>query len=507
MKAIFSTFAPVVHPFTPHSALLRLSLSLVTAFLLAAAPAWAAAAPKLKTDNSPLPADARPAWTFKPIVKKVTPSVVNIYSAKTVRQTPAFAPFFDDPFFRQFFGVPFENVPRERREQSLGSGVIVTEDGYILTNNHVVDGADEIKVALADDKSVYDAKVIGTDPQTDIAVLKIEGKNLPAITITDSDQLEVGDIVLAIGNPFGVGQTVTMGIVSAKGRGGMGIVDYEDFIQTDASINPGNSGGALVDAAGRLVGINQSIISRSGGNQGIGFSVPINLARYVMERLIADGKVTRGYLGVMIQPVTPDLAKEFKLPDNTGALIGDVTKDSPAEDAGLKEGDVIIEFNGKKVTDSRHLRLMVSQTAPGTKADVKLLRDGKEKSLTVKLGALPDGGLARSDGRPGGLRRSQQADALDGVTVDDLDARSRRQFNIPNQVQGALVVNVEPDSPAAAAGLQPGDVILEINRQRVENADEAVRLSEQVKGNRVLLRVYSRGGSRFVVVEVKPARR
>ncbi|HEY9173833.1 MAG TPA: Do family serine endopeptidase, partial [Verrucomicrobiae bacterium] len=406
MKTILVASTPLARSFArQRSAFLRLSLSLTAVLWLAAAPAWAAATPKLKTDNSPLPADARPALTFKPIVKKVTPSVVNIYSAKTVRQTPAFAPFFDDPFFRQFFGVPFENVPRERREQSLGSGVIATEDGYILTNNHVVDGADEIKVALADDKSVYDAKVIGTDPQTDIAVLKIEGKNLPAITITDSDQLEVGDIVLAIGNPFGVGQTVTMGIVSAKGRGGMGIVDYEDFIQTDASINPGNSGGALVDAAGRLVGINQSIISRSGGNQGIGFSVPINLARYVMERLIADGKVTRGYLGVMIQPVTPDLAKEFKLPDNTGALIGDVTKDSPAEDAGLKEGDVIIEFNGKKVTDSRHLRLLVSQTAPGTKADVKLLRDGKEKNLTVKLGELPEGGLARSDGRPGGLRR------------------------------------------------------------------------------------------------------
>jgi len=456
-----------------------------------------------------LPADARPSLSFKPIVKKVAPSVVNIYSAKTVRQAPAFAPFFDDPFFRQFFGVPFENIPRERREQSLGSGVIVTEDGYILTNNHVVDGADEIKVALADNKTTYDAKVIGTDPQTDIAVIKIEGKNLPAITITDSDQLEVGDIVLAIGNPFGVGQTVTMGIVSAKGRGGMGIVDYEDFIQTDASINPGNSGGALVDVAGRLVGINQSIISGSprGGNVGIGFSVPINLARYVMERLITDGKVTRGYLGVMIQPVTPDLAKEFKLPDNTGALIGEVTKDSPAEVAGLKEGDVIIEFNGKKVTDSRHLRLMVSQTAPGTKAEVKLLRDGKERTLTVKLGELPEGGLARSDGRPGGLRRSSDADALDGVTVDDLDARTRRQFNIPGHVEGALVVNVEPDSPAAAAGLRPGDVILEINRRRVTNADEAVRVSEQVKGNRALLRIWSGGGSRYLVVEVKPTRR
>ncbi len=467
----------------------------------------AAAVPALNLQERALSPQVKAATSLAPIVKKVSPSVVNIYTTKKVRDLPRMIPFFDDPFFRQFFGTPFESVPRERREQSLGSGVVVTEDGYILTNNHVVDGAEEIKVALADEKTVLEARVVGTDPQTDIAVLKVEGKKLPAITITDSDTVEVGDFVLAIGNPFGVGQTVTSGIVSGKGRGGMGIVDYEDFIQTDASINPGNSGGALVDAEGRLVGINTAILSRSGGNQGVGFAVPINLARFVMERLITDGKVTRGYLGVLVQPVTPDLAKEFKLPDNTGALIGEVTKDSPAEDAGLKEGDVIIEFNGKKVTDSRHLRLMVSQTAQGTKAEVKLLRDGKERALTVKLGELPEGSLARSDGRPGGLRRNPQADALDGVTVDDLDARSRRQFNIPNHVQGALVVNVEPDCPAATAGLQPGDVILEINRQRVENADEAVRLSEQVKGSRVLLRIYGRGGSRFLVVEVKPTRR
>jgi serine protease Do len=467
----------------------------------------ASAPPKLKVDSSPLATDTRAATSFSPIVKKVAPSVVNIYSTKTVRQNPGLAPFFDDPFFRQFFGVPFESIPRERRERSLGSGVIVTEDGYILTNAHVVDGADEIKVALADDKTVYEAKVVGADPHTDVAVIKVEGRKFPAITVTDSDLVEVGDVVLAIGNPFGVGQTVTMGIVSAKGRAGMGIVDYEDFIQTDASINPGNSGGALVDAAGRLVGINQSIISRSGGNQGIGFSIPINLARYVMERLVTDGKVTRGYLGVLVQPVTPELAKEFNLPDNSGALIGEVTKDSPAEDAGLKEGDVIIQFNGRKVTDSRHLRLMASQTAPGTKVQVKFLRDGKEQQATVKLGELPEGGLAKADTRPGGLRRSPQPDVLDGVTVDDLDARTRRQFNLPAQLQGAVVVEVDPASAAAAAGLRAGDVILEINRQRVTNADEAVRLSEQVKNNRVLLRVWSQGGSRFLVVEAKPARR
>jgi serine protease Do len=395
----------------------------------------AATLPRLNLQSCAVNRDKPQPASFAPVVKKVSPSVVNIYTAKMVRENPVMSPLLDDPFFRQFFGVPFENVPRERREKALGSGVIVSEDGYILTNNHVVDGADEVKVALADDKTVYDAKVIGTDPQTDIAVIKVDARKLPAISITDSDLLEVGDTVLAIGNPFGVGQTVTTGIVSAKGRGGMGIVDYEDFIQTDASINPGNSGGALVDIEGRLVGINQSIISRSGGNQGIGFAVPINLARYVMEHIISDGKVTRGYLGVTIQPMTPELAKEFKPPENTGALVGDVTPHSPAADAGLKEGDVIVEFNNKKVTDSRHLRLMAAQTAPGTKVPVKILRDGKEQTFTVKLGELPTEGLAKAGGRPDGLRRGTQADALDGVIVENLDARYRRQFTIRSRAR------------------------------------------------------------------------
>ncbi len=461
----------------------------------------AATLPRLNVQTSAVDRNKPKPVSFASVVNKVSPSVVNIYTAKTVRENPAMSPLLDDPFFRQFFGVPFENVPRERREQALGSGVIISEDGYILTNNHVVDGADEVKVALADDRTVYDAKVIGTDPQTDVAVIKVDARKLPAIAITDSDLVEVGDTVLAIGNPFGVGQTVTTGIVSAKGRGGMGIVDYENFIQTDASINPGNSGGALVDVEGRLVGINQSIISRSGGNNGIGFAVPINLARDVMEQIISHGKVTRGYLGVSIQPVTPDLAKEFKLPENTGALIGDVTPRSPAGEAGLKEGDVIVEFNNKKVTDSRHLRLMAAQTAPGTKVPVKVLRDGKEQTFTVKLGELPTEGLAKAGGRSGGVRRGTQADALDGVIVENLDARYRQQFNIPAQVQGALVVDVDAASPAAAAGLRPGDVILEINRQRVNSADEAVERSQDIKGDRALLRVWSGGGSRYMVVD------
>ena len=483
-------------------------LGLVCVEVLAEALVGVAATPKLKMDGTPLALDARPSFTFRPIYEKVSRSVVNVYSTKTIRENPNISPFFEDPFFRQFFGGgPFQNVPRERREQALGSGVIISEDGYILTNNHVVDGADEIKVALADNLTKYNAKVVGADPQTDIAVIKVEAKGLPAITITDSDNLGVGDVVLAIGNPFGVGQTVTMGIVSAKGRAGMGIVDYEDFIQTDASINPGNSGGALVDAGGRLVGINTAILSRNGGNQGVGFAVPVNLARSVMEQLIEKGKVTRGYLGVKIQPVTPELAKEFKLSDNSGALVSEVTKDSPAEKAGLKEGDVVVQFNGKKVTDSQHLRLMVSQTEPGKNVELKVLRDGKEESFSLELGELTKEGLAKADGRSGGLRRSPGADALDGVTVDDLNARTREQFSIPPGVRGAVVAEVDESSAAAAAGLRQGDVILEINRQRVTSAEEAVKRSEAVKGDRVLLRVWSGGGSHYLVVEGKPAKR
>jgi serine protease Do len=276
----------------------------------------------------------------------------------------------------------------------------------------------------------------------------------------------------------------------------MGIIDYEDFIQTDASINPGNSGGALVDGSGRLIGINQSILSRSGGNQGVGFSVPVNLARYVMERLIADGKVTRGYLGVLIQPVTDELAKAFDLKDSAGALVGEVTGNSPAAAAGLRAGDVITEFNGRKVVDSQQLRLQVSQTAPGTEALVKLLREGKEQQVTVKLGELPGEGLAKA-----GMRRGGGGDELlDGVTVDDLDNRTRRQFGIPDAVDGVVVTEVAPESAAARAGLQPGDVIMEINRRPVTTADQAVEMSRGVVGGRVLLRVFGRGGSRFLVI-------
>src|SRR5947209_2628451 len=312
-------------------------------------------------NEAPLARETRVTSSFAPVVKRVAPSVVNVFTTKTVRnQYPEMLPFPDDPFFRRFFGEPFggeqpRRQPRKFKERSLGSGVIVTKDGYILTNNHVVDGADEVKVSLAKDKKEYTAKIAGRDPKTDIAILKIDARDLPFVTFADSDKIEVGDVVLALGNPFGIGQTVTMGIVSAIGRGGMHIEDYEDFIQTDAAINPGNSGGALVDAEGRVIGISIAIVSSGGGFEGIGLAVPINLARIIMEQLISAGRVTRGYLGASLHPLTPALGTSFHVPVGKGALVMDLAKDSPAARAGIQEGDVIIEFNGRTVENNHEL--------------------------------------------------------------------------------------------------------------------------------------------------------
>jgi len=467
-------------------------------------------APQFNLQDAPVNRDARGVTSYAPIIKKAAPSVVNIYSTRTVRERPLeMHPFFNDPMFRHFFGPNGQNPrgPRSRpqKDQSLGSGVIVSADGYILTANHVVDGADEIKVATTDGKE-FTAKLVGSDPPTDIAVLKITAGDLGAIAIADSDKLEVGDVVIAIGNPFNVGQTVTMGIVSAVGRMSLDINEYENFIQTDAAINPGNSGGALVDAEGRLIGINTAIYSRSGGYQGVGFAVPINLARSVMERLIDFGKVTRGYLGVSLQSeIDANLAREFNLPDQSGAMVGGVMPGTPAEQAGLREGDVIREVNNKKISDRSQLRLMVSQLAPGTKVALKVLRSdvGKkptEKTINLTLGTLPeDRNMARNRMNPD-REETPIANSLEGVEVTDLDSSARRQFDIPTNVRGALVMNVDPDSPAAEARLLQGDILLEINREPVRNADDAVALSKKAKGERVLLRVWRNNASFYITV-------
>ncbi len=390
--------------------------------------------------------------SFAPMVKQVAQSVVKVTVSSKSRATEMQeTPFGGDEFFRRFFGNQFGNQPQGHggtshmpKEQGLGSGVIVNKDGYILTNNHVVDGADTIKVTLNDGRE-FTAKVVGRDPRTDIAVVKIDAKNLPFMTIADSDKIEVGDLCLAIGNPYGIGQTVTMGIISAKGRANVDAgADYEDFLQTDAAINPGNSGGALVDADGRLIGINTAILSRSGGYQGIGFAVPINMAKNVMESLIANGKVIRGFLGVSIQDVTPELAQEFNLPNNQGALVGDVTAHSPAEKAGVKSGDVIVAFNGKPVADSRHLKLSVGETAPGSKVSLKLFRDGHEQTVDLAVKELPGSEELASANTTG----DNSSDTLNGVTVGDIDAQAKAQLNLPPNLKGAVVTGVDQDSKA-----------------------------------------------------------
>ena len=460
----------------------------------------------IPVDQRPIARESGGHNSFAPVVKKVTPGVVKIVSTTKARnvtyQQDDGVPQMDD-MFRQFFGDQFpghlqRRITRIPKQEGIGSGVIVTKDGYILTNNHVVDGADEVKVYLQDGRE-FTAKVVGRDPKSDVAVIKIDATNLPVVPMGNSDKLEVGDQVLAIGNPYGIGQTVTSGIVSAKDRSSMGL-DYEDFIQTDAAINPGNSGGALVDTDGRLIGINTAIFSRSGGNQGIGFAIPINLARDVMDDLIKDGHVTRGYLGVMIQDLNPALAKEFGLKNSTGALVGDVNPNTPAEKAGLESGDVIVDFNGKAVTDSRHLKLDVARVQPGTTVPVKILRNGSEKTLRVTVAQLPGSEtLAKADSQ------NKDTGTLNGVGVGDLDDQARQQFNIPAEVKGAVVTDVAPDSAAAEAGLKPGDVIEQINRKDVKDANEAVRLTERPKDKVTLLRVWTEGSSRFLVVDESKA--
>lgn len=493
-------------------------ISSIAALLLSAAVAPLAfgdETPNVKVDPKPI-TQAIGITTFAPVVDKVSPSVVTIATSKMVSKNKN--PYFNDPMFRRFFGVPDDGeqdgdqAPRGNNRNNgsgkkhlerfgLGSGVIVSPEGHILTNNHVIDGADEIIVTIGNEKKEYKATKIGTDPSTDIAVLKIEPTaKLHEITFADSDKLRVGDLAIAVGNPFGLTQSVTMGIISALGRSDTHITDYENFIQTDASINPGNSGGALVDTEGRLIGINTAIYSRTGGNQGIGFAVPANLAHTVMDSLIKNGKVSRGFLGIALQPLSEDLAKAFKIENNAGALVAEVTSKSPAEKAGIVAGDVVTEVNGKKVEGPRELQLAVAAIAPGTKVPVKIVHDGNEKTVTVELAERPTNRTA-ANSQP---EKSTEPDVLDGVTVGDINGETRKKFDLPETTKGVVITEIDPDSPSAEAGLKAGDVIHEINREPIASAKQAVDLSEKVKKEKkVLLRVSTKGNSRYVVVERK----
>jgi len=436
---------------------------------------------------------APPKAGFGDIVERNLPAVVSITMTKVTKTAtegrmipPEFAPFFGGPGMR--------GPQQPRKSRGAGSGVIVSPDGYILTNSHVVNKASQIKVQLSDRRE-FTAKLVGEDEKTDIAVLKIDATNLPTVTFTDSSKVRVGDYSLAIGNPFGVGQTVTMGIVSATARGGLGIEEYEDFIQTDAAINPGNSGGALVNANGDLIGINTAIVSPTGGNNGVGFAIPSNLARHVMNQLIETGKVTRAFLGVTLQPLTPELAAAMKVEGNHGAVVSDVTAGSPAASAGLKSGDVILSMNGKKVADWVQLKLMVGNSAPGTDAKFTLVRDGREQTVAVTLGELTDQKIAGA--RPGS---AQEQEALEGVEVSELTPRFRRQLDLPAGSQGVVVTGVDPSSKAAEAGLREGDVIRQVNRKPVSSVAGLQEELQQSPAKDVLLQINREGSNLFVVV-------
>lgn len=455
----------------------------------------------------PIQANAQPAapGSFADLAEKLGPTVVNIYTTQTVksRRLPYHDFFNDDDKsmperFKRFFGKPqpHEQTPRrEQKKTSLGSGVIVSSDGYILTNNHVVADADTINIRFSNFEE-YEAKIIGRDPKTDIALVKIKPKHpLPTITFGDSDKLRVGDWVIAIGNPYGFEQTVTAGIVSGKGRS-IGNGPYANFIQTDASINPGNSGGPLIDINGKMVGVNSAIYSQSGGNIGIGFAIPVNMAQNIMTQLRDTGTVTRGWLGVMIQHVTPELAKEFNLERPIGALVGEVSSDSPAEKAGIKPGDVIIAFNGKEISQMSMLPAIVAQTAVGSKADVTLIRKGKEKKVKVTISKLEE------DQKIFGAAESDAEENL-GLTVQEITPELAQSLGLKEKT-GLLVANAEPGTPAFEAGIKRGDLILEVNRQTVSDLKKYIKILRNAKkGESILFLIKRENHTRFVVIKLK----
>lgn len=435
---------------------------------------------------------------FASIAKKVSPAVVFIKIEKNMAQPSGmqfFSPFGDD-FLRQFFGNQRfrEHQPRQRKVIGQGSGFIVSKNGYILTNNHVVGDTDKVTVRLQDGRE-FTAKIVGTDPRSDVAVIKIKAKNLPVLPLGDSDALEVGEWVIAVGNPFGLSHTLTAGIVSAKGRNSLGIADYENFIQTDAAINPGNSGGPLVNLDGKAVGMNTAIFSESGGYMGIGFAIPINMAKSIMKQLIKTGSVTRGYLGIIIQKLSPELAKSFGIENRKGILVSQVTKDSPADKAGLKRGDIIIGFNGIPVEKIGVFRNKVAIESPGTRDTVEILRDNKKLSLSIVIGTLPD----KDNEKPGAPHSMEEI----GLTVQTLTRNLAEKYNYQGE-KGVVVTNVTPGSPAEEASIRPGSLISEVNRKPIENVSQFQHAIDSTsKQGSLLLLVKDGKYSRYIVIELK----
>lgn len=427
------------------------------------------------------------------VAAKITNSVVSIFSTKVISMQN-FQPFLNDPFFRFFFRGS-EGLPQEREQKALGSGVIVSNDGYIITNSHVISNANDIKVELAD-KRTFSAKVVGKDSPSDIAVLKINVNGLYRIPFGDSSKQRVGDIVLAVGNPFGLGETVTMGIISAMGRANLGIVDYEDFIQTDAAINPGNSGGALVNMEGKLIGINTAILSKSGGYQGVGFAIPSNMIESLMNSLIKNGKVSRGWLGIVIQDLSPELSKAMKINANKGAIISEIQPGSPAQRAGFNQGDVIVRFNNKQVESSTHLRNMIASAPIKTKISVEIIRNNNRQITEVILDERPDEGYSIASNTNNNVTGSN---LLQGITISSINNNLRQRFQIPNHINGVVIVNVDPGSYASHAGLQEGDIILQINNQSITNISDLNRISRNIN-NSIYMLIFRQGHTMYIAL-------
>jgi len=487
-----------------------LSLAAVAGLALSGAPAASGQAVPGRTSagNGNVPPAQLPAsqFSYASVVSRVAPAVVTVRSERRVARNSQELPFLDDPALREFFGERLprggQQQPRTERRSGLGSGVIVSQDGYILTNHHVVEDSADIRVELIDNR-VLKARLVGSDEPSDLAVLKVETTGLPVLSLGDSDRVQVGDVVLAVGNPLGIGQTVTSGIISAKGRQtGLSDGSFEDFLQTDASINRGNSGGALVNTSGELIGINSQILSPSGVSIGIGFAIPSNMARDVMQQLIRTGKVRRGMIGVRIQGVDAEIAEALGLKSVRGALVSDVTADSPASRAGLRRGDVILSLNGSAVADSNAFRNMVARTQPGTQVTLTVLRGGREQQLQATLAELPTE-TARTGSEGGEQDPAPNDTGRLGATVEPLTPESAARLELPRDARGLLITRVNPEGAAADAGLRRGDVIQEINQQPVTTPEQLRTALANVGDRPALLLVLRGGGSSYVPLRMR----